>query len=122
MSLFGGILGGLFGGGGTTVTQQAANNTTVNVQSILQITGLDEVLQQLGLMQAQTATAQADATKAQADATKTGAAWLAAALLAGEQAQVQQTQDLQNKMLPWVKVTLTAVVAYFAIKTWNAWR
>jgi hypothetical protein len=104
-------------GGGTEVQQQAVNNNTtevgVTVQNNIDVSWLQSLLTDLGAQQQQSALAQADATALSAQSTLYGAAAIAGVLQDAAQAQLQQTQDVEKKVLPLVRIVALAAAAYF---------
>lgn len=112
MSLFGGLLSAIgLGGSKTTVTQAAANTSNVEVQvaNNVDLTPIAAVLEWLGISQAETA-------KETAKTNANTAATLVTALQDISQKKLELEKTAIEKIGPWVKVALGALVFYLITK------
>lgn len=109
-----GLFGGLFGG--TKVSQQAANNTTVevgvSVENVVDMTGIEKVLEWLGLVQQ-------ESTEANTVAAAKNATDLITALKESQALQQEQQKALIEKAVPWGKALIAAAILFLIVKTFN---
>lgn len=117
-----GLFGNLLGSSKSTVVQTATNTTNVDVgvelQNIIEMGGIEKVLQQLAVI----FSAQVDAQGASTQATLQGAVTLADAFKGAAEQQSQQQQSLQEKVVPLARLIGYALVVWLGVKIWKEWK
>lgn len=109
-----GLLGSIFGG--TKVNQQAANTTNVDVgvevENIIDMSGIEKVLEWLGIVQK-------ESTEASTQAAAKNATDLITALKESQALQQAQQQAIVEKAVPWVKALTISAIVYLLSKAFN---